>query len=151
MVMFRFFSFLMFFSATFPLLAGEGIDETVESRAGYHVFRAPGGMASQLPATGAENLLQRVRGHVAVLQEHKDALELKVEGAELGAADLLVAAVMPGGLLYTAIKAQQAVQARRALERVQTEVDDFSLDLLEMRAVAGVPLVAGLESRAGSF
>lgn len=103
------------------------------------------GLAWQMPAPlPAPELLAQVRSLRADLREESEALSTRVEERRFGAKDALIAAIMPGGLLYAAFRKHSADQARKELETVSTELEELNHDLLALQVTTGEVLVAGL-------
>jgi hypothetical protein len=80
----------------------------------------------------------------ADLREESKALSTRVEDSRSGAKDALIAAIMPGGLLYAAFRKHSAGQARKELETVSNELEELNHDLLALQVTTGEVLVAGL-------
>ena len=103
------------------------------------------GLAWQMPdPLPAAELLAQVRSLRSGLREESDALAARVEESRFGAKDALIAAIMPGGLLYAAFRKHSADQARKELESVSVELEELNHDLLALQVTTGEVLVAGL-------
>ncbi|MDD3447903.1 MAG: hypothetical protein PHF72_02575 [Gammaproteobacteria bacterium] len=103
------------------------------------------GLAWQMPAPlPVAELLAQVRSLRSGLREESDALATRIEARRFGAKDALIAAIMPGGLLYAAFRKHSADQARKELDSVSAELEELNHDLLALRVATGEVLVAGL-------
>jgi hypothetical protein len=103
------------------------------------------GLVLQLPTTpSAAELLAQVRALRADLRTESEALSTRVEETRFGAKDALIAAIMPGGLLYAAFRKHSGDQARKELETVSAELEELNHDLLALQVTTGEVLVADL-------
>lgn len=60
-----------------------------------------------------------------------------LEENRLDAKDVLIAVILPGGLLYAAVRKGDLEQAKVELAAVSEDLDELSRDRLAMQAVAG--------------
>ena len=68
-----------------------------------------------------------------------------LEENRLDTADMLIAIILPGGLLYAAVRKGNLEQAKVELAEMTADRDELSRDLLAMQAVAGELTVAQLQ------
>lgn len=58
---------------------------------------------------------------------------------------MLIAVILPGGLLYAAVRKGNLEQAKVELAEMTEDMDELSRDLLAMQAVAGELTLAQLQ------
>ena len=98
-----------------------------------------------LPAVDTDQLIERIRTHRASLTQREHEVNRYLEDHQLDAKDVLITIIMPGGLLYAAVRKGNLQQAQAELEQINAAMDELSRDLLAMQAVAGELTVAELQ------
>ena len=104
-----------------------------------------GGFYIDLPAVKAEQLLERVRDYRASLQHRQGEINQYLDENRFGVKDVLITIILPGGLLYAAIRKGDLEQAKLELAEITLARDELGGDLLAMQALAGELTVAGLQ------
>jgi len=104
-----------------------------------------GGFYTDLPAVNSNQLIGLIRAYRASLTHREQEIMQYLEENRLDAKDLLIAAILPGGLLYAAVRKGNLEQAKIELAEMSEDVDELSRDLLAMQAVAGELTVAQLQ------
>jgi hypothetical protein len=111
--------------------------------------RAPianhGGFYIDLPAVNADPLLGLIRAYRASLTHREEAITRYLDENRLDGTDVLFAIILPGGLLYAAIRKGDLEQAKVELAEITDDMDELTGDLLAMQAIAGELTVAQLK------
>ncbi len=94
---------------------------------------APGQLAIQLPGVDREELVDLVTALRSQLILRKQELVQAVEDSEFEGSDAILAAILPGGLLYAGFRKAHHEQAREELERVNADIEQYSDDILAMQ------------------
>jgi len=103
-----------------------------------------GGFYIDLPAVNSKQLIGLVRAYRASLTHREQEIMRYLEDNRLDAKDLLITVILPGGLLYAAVRKGNLEQAKVELAEMTEDLDELSHDLLAMQAVAGELTVAQL-------
>jgi hypothetical protein len=98
-----------------------------------------------LRAVDTEQLIDRISAHRASLTQREKQIRDYLEDHQLGAEDVLITVIMPGGLLYAAVRKANLQQAQAELDQINAAMDELSRDLVAMQALAGDLTVARLE------
>jgi hypothetical protein len=98
-----------------------------------------------LPAVDSDQLIERIRTHRASLTHREHELRQYLDAHQLDSKDVLITIIMPGGLLYAAVKKGNLDQAEAELDQITADMDEFSRDLVAMQAMAGDLTVAQLQ------
>jgi pyruvate/oxaloacetate carboxyltransferase len=93
----------------------------------------PGLLAVQLPGVDREELVDLVTTLRSQLILRKQELVQTVEDSHFGGSDAILAAILPGGLLYAGFQKARHEQAREELEQVNAEIEQYSSDILAMQ------------------
>jgi pyruvate/oxaloacetate carboxyltransferase len=88
----------------------------------------------QLPEVNRETLIERVEMLRGQLIQRRQALEQTVADKKLDGSDVIITALMPGGLLYAGYKKVRYQQAVDELAHVNADIKEFSSDLLAMQS-----------------
>jgi hypothetical protein len=111
--------------------------------------RAPtakdGGFYIDLPAVNSNQLIGLIRAYRASLTHREQEITQYLEENRLDAKDVLIAVILPGGLLYAAVRKGDLEQAKVELAEMTEDIDELSRDLLAMQAVAGELTLAQLQ------
>ena len=97
-----------------------------------------------LPVVDTDRLLERISAQRASLSQREQEVTEYLEDHQLGTRDVLIAVIMPGGLIYAAVRKGNLQQAQAELDQINAAMDELSRDLLAMQAVAGELSVAHL-------
>ncbi len=98
-----------------------------------------------LPSVDTDQLIERIRAHRASLGHREQAIRDYLEDHQLDGKDMLITVIMPGGLLYAAVRKGNLEQAQAELDQITAVMDELSRDLVAMQAVAGDLTVAQLQ------
>jgi len=90
-------------------------------------------LAAQLPDVDREELVDLVTTLRSRLILRKQELVQAVEDSEFEGSDAILAAILPGGLLYAGFRKARHEQAREELERVNADIEQYSDDILAMQ------------------
>jgi pyruvate/oxaloacetate carboxyltransferase len=93
----------------------------------------PGLLAVQLPGVDHEELVDLVTTLRSQLILRKQELMQTVENSHFEGSDAILAAILPGGLLYAGFQKARHEQAREELEQVDAEIEQYSSDILAMQ------------------
>ena len=102
------------------------------------------GFYTDLPTVNSRQLLGLIRAYRASLSHRQQEIMHYLEENQLDTADMLIAIILPGGLLYAAVRKGNLEQAKVELAEMTANRDELSRDLLAMQAVAGELTVAQL-------
>jgi len=103
---------------------------------------ATGLLGFQLPNVDPEALVEKVDTLRTQLIERKEVLMRSLEEKKLDSSDVLIAAIIPGGLLYAGYKKLRYEQAKDELALLNAEIDEFGNDLLAVQAMSAPAAVA---------
>jgi hypothetical protein len=104
-----------------------------------------GGFYIDLPAVSPDRLMALIKAYRTFLTQREAAISQYLDEHQLDARDTLITILVPGGLLYAAIRTGDLEQAKAELAEVSGDIDELSRDLLAMQAVAGELTVAQLQ------
>jgi len=104
-----------------------------------------GGFYIDLPAATPDQLIELIKGCRASLTHREEDIARYLDEHRLNAKDTLITVIIPGGLIYAAIRAGDLEQAKAELDEVTEDMDALARDLLAMQAIAGELTVARLE------
>lgn len=103
---------------------------------------ATGLLGFQLPNVDPEALVEKVDTLRTQLIKRKEVLMRSLEEKKLGSGDVLIAAIIPGGLLYEGYKKLRYEQAKDELAHLNAEIDELGNDLLAVQAMSAPAAVA---------
>ena len=136
-------------SVTLPVSAlGEpfaALTSTVVQRSDNAPMANQDGFYIDLPTVKSEQLLELVMDYRASLLHLQEEFTHYLDENRFGVKDVLIAIVMPGGLLYAAIRKGDLEQARFELGEITQARNELGGDLLAMQAIAGELTVARLQ------
>ena len=98
-----------------------------------------------LPAVDTDRLIERISAQRASLTQREQEIREYLEDHQLGAKDLLITVIMPGGLIYAAVRKGNLQQAQAELDQINAAMDELSRDMVAMQAVAGDLTMAPLQ------
>jgi len=105
-----------------------------------------GGFYIDLPAAvTADQLIERIRACRTLLGHREEEITRYIDEHRLDAKDTLITVIVPGGLLYAAIRTGDLEQAKTELAEVTEDREALARDLLAMQAIAGELTVARLQ------
>ncbi len=107
----------------------------IANEAGFYV---------DLPAVDSSQLIGLIRAYRASLTDREQEIRQYLEDNQLDAKDALITVIMPGGLLYAAVRKGNLEQAQAELAEITADMVELSRDLVAMQAVAGELAVAQL-------
>jgi len=90
-------------------------------------------LAARLPDVDREELVDLVTTLRSRLILRKQELVQAVEDSDFEGSDAILAAILPGGLLYAGFQKARHVQASAELQQVNAEIEQYSSDLLAMQ------------------
>jgi pyruvate/oxaloacetate carboxyltransferase len=93
----------------------------------------PGQLAIQLPGVDREELVELVTTLRSQLILRKQELVQTVEDSHFEGSAAILAAILPGGLLYAGFQKARHEQAQEELEQVDAEIEQYSSDILAMQ------------------
>ena len=131
----------------FSAFAEIAADSLSVDRQSYHRTHAAneGGFYVGLPATDFKQLTGQIRSHLASLSVREEQVKKYLDEHQLGTKDVLITVIMPGGLIYAAIRKSDLELARVELAEITEAMDEFSGDLLAMQIEAQELTVARLQ------
>ena len=97
-----------------------------------------------LPEVDHKALVEKVEVLRNQLIQRKEVLTRNLEDKKLDSGDVLITAIIPGGLLYAGYRELRYEQAKDELRRLNAEIDEFADDLLAMQAMSAPTDVAQL-------
>jgi hypothetical protein len=100
------------------------------------------GFVACLPAVKTEALISEVNTLQARLEERQGELAAQIGSGLLGKRDIVIAAIMPGGLLYAAYKQGMIEQHKDELAQVHEDLSALSVDLAALQDRAAASLLA---------
>jgi hypothetical protein len=103
------------------------------------------GFYTDLPTVNSRQLLGLIRNYRASLSHRQQEIMQYLEENRLDTGEMLIAIILPGGLLYAAVRKGNLEQAKVELAEMTADRDELSRDLLAMQAVAGELRVAQLQ------
>lgn len=91
-----------------------------------------------LPFTTPLDVVSRLQALRADLSDRREVLVQVAAERSVGPADVFVAVVMPGGLVYAGYRIGQEAKAKARLERMEDELSSLNGELEEFAAMTGV-------------
>jgi hypothetical protein len=102
------------------------------------------GYSTSLRMVDVKTLTQRIRTSRSTLQGQRDALAKQVAKQRFSSLDTLITIVMPGGLLYAAIKRGSQLEKRQDLAQLTQDINQLSGDLQSFEIAYGDLQIASL-------
>jgi hypothetical protein len=96
------------------------------------LLNTPDQLVIHLPEIDHVALAEQVRTLRSQLIEHRQKLVQIVADKKLDGGDVIITAIMPGGLLYAGYKTARYEHAKNKLARVNAGIEEFSSDLLAL-------------------
>jgi len=104
-----------------------------------------GGFYIDLPSVDYNRVIEQIRTYQASLTHREEVITVYLDENRLSTKDVLITAIMHGGLLYAAVRQGNLGQAKDELAEIADDMDELSRDLLVMQAAAGELTVAQLQ------
>jgi hypothetical protein len=89
-------------------------------------------------------LIALLRNYQAALAQRGKEITRYLDENQLDVTDALITVIMPGGLVYAAVRKANIEEARDELTEITESMDELSRDLLVMQAEAGELTLAKL-------
>ena len=102
------------------------------------------GLSRNLPTVETQLFTRRIQDLQTRLIRHASELEIEAEEKELGVSDAIIAAIMPGGLIYAGIRQHDCNQTKAALREVKALMKTLAQDILAYQYATGSVVVAQL-------
>jgi hypothetical protein len=118
--------------AAFAEMAAEPITTDTPHVLQLHTVNAAG-FYVDLPALNHNQLLGLIRTYQDSLVQREEALTKFLDEHQLDVKDALITVIMPGGLLYAAVKKGNLEQAQAELAEINDDMDELARDLLAMQ------------------
>jgi len=104
-----------------------------------------GGFYTALPAVNNKQLVGLIRNYQEALTQREQEITRYLDENRLDTADVLITVIMPGGLIYAAVRKANLEEARAELTEITDDMDELSRDLLAMQAGTGELTLAQLQ------
>ena len=104
-----------------------------------------GGFYTSLPAVNNKQLVGLIRNYQEALTQREQEITQYLDENRLDTADVLITVIMPGGLIYAAVRKANLEEARAELTEITDDMDELSRDLLAMQAGTGELTLAQLQ------
>ena len=104
-----------------------------------------GGFYTALPAVNNKQLVGLLRNYQEALTRREQEITRYLDENRLDTADVLITVIMPGGLIYAAVRKANLEEARAELTEITDDMDELSRDLLAMQAGTGELTLAQLQ------
>ena len=115
-----------------------------QSRDWSHTVSADG-LYFDLPPVDYNHLVKEIRITHAYNSQRELEISRYLDDNRMDTKDAMIAAIMPGGLLYAAVRKNNIEQAKSKLAEVTEVIDELSYDLLAMQSKVNTLTVAQLE------
>ena len=125
------------------IFAGFGIPAAA---AGVDIQWAPktvkGGFTVKVPSIDNDVLIDEIAALKIALIRDKQLLSSKVEQKRFKSKDTVLAALLPGGMIYAAYKKSAHAQAVKDVEQVSSQIKEITTDLAALTTIDGPILIA---------
>jgi len=140
-------AFIWITTTPFSALAEMKADPLATDTQSRHWARTAneGGFYVDLPAVSYKQMTGQIRIYLAALTHRETEITKYLDENRLDAKDALITAIMPGGLLYAAIRKGDLEIARDELADIIKTMDELSNDLLAMQVVGRELTMAQLQ------
>jgi hypothetical protein len=115
-----------------------------QSRDWSHTVSAEG-LYLDLPSVDYNHLIKEIRSTHAFNTLREQQISKYLDDKQMDSKDAVIAAIMPGGLLYAAVRKNNLAQAKTRLIEVNEVLDELSYDLLAMQAKLNTQTLAQLQ------
>jgi hypothetical protein len=139
-------AFISITTAPFSALAEMAVDPvTADTQSRYWTRTAnDAGFYIDLPAVNYNQLIGQIRIVLTSLTHRQEEITRYLDENQLDAKDALITAIMPGGLLYAAVRKGNLELAKAELTEITEAMAELSRDLLAMQVEARELTVAQL-------
>lgn len=133
MIVIRRFTLLILTLSGLSVQAGD-FDNSISYKAGWLYMNQGGDLIANIPAHETYEVLSQVQNVKSELKSQKNKFIEEVESTRFKTSDAIIAAVMPGGLLYAVHKKQKHHQAMEELKTVTAQLEGLEegLDFLKI-------------------
>lgn len=140
-------AFVAIMAAAVPALAETAVDPaaTASQTRNWTPTENEGGFYTALPAVNNKQLVGLLRNYQEALTQREQEITRYLDENRLDTADVLITVIMPGGLIYAAVRKANLEEARAELTEITDDMDELSRDLLAMQAGAGELTLAQLQ------
>ena len=118
--------------------------QTAHAEQTLKLVTTPDHFTIQLPDVDREALIEQVKELRSQLIQRKQALIQIIADKKLDSSDAFITTIMPGGLIYAGYKKVRYEQAKNELASVNTDIEEFSDDLLAMQYESAPVAIARL-------
>jgi hypothetical protein len=129
--------------SAFAEIAADSVTADTQSHNRHHIVNAEG-LYIDLPSVDYNHLIEDIRRSQAYSMRQEQQIIKYLDENQLDTKDALLAAIMPGGLLYAAVRKSNLEQAKSKLAEITEVVDELSYDLLAMQSMVNTLTVAQL-------
>jgi len=113
-----------------------------ESLFDLHLVKMSDGLVTAEPRISQQELNNALTDCKHLISMRSQKLEEYIEENRITAKTGVIAAIMPGGLIYLAVRKASLSDANDKLETLQLDMDDLQTDTLALRVEQGPVLVA---------
>ena len=133
MFVIRYFTVLLLTFAGLSVQAGD-FDNSISYKTGWLYINQGGGLIANIPAYETYQVLSQAQNVRSELKAQKNKSVEEVENTRFKTSDAIIAAIMPGGLIYAAHKKQKHHQAKEELKTVTAQLNglDEGLNFLKI-------------------
>jgi hypothetical protein len=138
--------FVSVVSMSFPILADTVAGPAAtDAQSDSQTYTAnDGGFYTALPAVNSNQLITLLRNYQTALVQRGKEITRYLDENQLDVTDALITVIMPGGLVYAAVRKANIEEARDELTEITESMDELARDLLVMQAEAGELTLARL-------
>ena len=130
--------------SAFAEIAAEPVTLDTQNRNWTHTINTDG-LYLDLPSVNYNHLIKQIRTSHAHLTQRKHENTRYLDENQLNSKDALIIVIIPGGLLYAAIRKSNLEKAQSELAEITEVMDELSYDLLAMQAKVNTFTVAQLQ------
>jgi hypothetical protein len=114
-------------------IATDSLTPDTQKHSWTHTVNAEG-LYIDLPSVDYNQLINLIRTSHVQLTQREQEITKYLDDNQMNSKDAVIAAILPGGLLYAAVRKNNLEQAKTRLAKVNEMMDDLSYDLLAMQA-----------------
>lgn len=104
-----------------------------------------GGFTVNVPSIDNDVLIGEIATLKIALIRDKQLLSSKVEQKRFKSKDTVLAALLPGGMIYAAYKKSAHAQAVKDVEQVSSQIKEITTDLAALTTIDGPILIAQVD------
>lgn len=120
----------------------DDFENVVSYQSDLLVISQGNGLVITLPVQTTDEVLRRVQGFSTELNSQKIQCAEDVENTRFKTKDAIITAIMPGGLLYAAIKKQRHTEAKDELNTVTAQLNGLESDLYFLKVNSAKAVLA---------